>query len=164
MGHADSGGAQSGEGVQIRPWDEAYQGLLADRPGPPEAHEGARFPRPSSGSPPGQEQVLVAFADERMVGFTLARTSSDEDSQAGEAEVAALYVEPDVRGKGIGDALLRALLQRLSRTELTTATVWLPAEAARIRRFYEARDWAADTAERVRPGGGAVELRYRIAL
>jgi GNAT superfamily N-acetyltransferase len=161
MGHADSGGAQGGAGVQIRPWDEAYQGLLADRSS--SAHEG-RFRRSRPVGTPGREQVLVAFADERIVGFTLARPSSDEDSQVGEAEVAALYVERDVRGKGIGGALLHAMLQRLRRAGLTTATVWLPAEAARIRRFYEARHWAADAAERVHAGSGTVEVRYRIAL
>jgi GNAT superfamily N-acetyltransferase len=161
MGYADSGGAMGGAGVQIRPWDEAYRGLFAGQSG--HAHEG-RFRRPRTVSQPGREQVLVAFAGKRIVGFTLARPSSDEDSQAGEAAVAALYVDPDVRGEGIGGALLKALLQRLSRAGFTTATVWLPAESARIRRFYEARQWATDAAERARPGGGAVEVRYRIAL
>jgi GNAT superfamily N-acetyltransferase len=161
MGHADSGGAQGGAGVQIRPWDEAYGGLLADRSS--HVHEG-RFRRSRPVSTPGREQVLVAVAGERIVGFTLARPSSDEDSHAGEAVLAGLYVDPDVRGDGIGSALVEALLERLSRASFTTATVWLPAEAARSRRFYEARQWAADTAERERAGGGGVELRYRIAL
>jgi GNAT superfamily N-acetyltransferase len=78
--------------------------------------------------------------------------------------VASLYVEPEVRGEGIGGELLDALIGRERRAGFTSATVWLPAESTHVRHFYEMHRWAPDQAHRVHPASGAAEVRYRIAL
>jgi ribosomal protein S18 acetylase RimI-like enzyme len=52
---------------------------------------------------PGQH--LVALLDGRSVGLTCGVPTADADV----AELISMYVHPDARGKGVGDALIRAV-------------------------------------------------------
>jgi GNAT superfamily N-acetyltransferase len=150
--------------VHVRAWEAAYRGLLSDEvirsaasrrhswweSYLSEAHEG--------------EHVLVALNVSRVVGFASGRPSPDEDAQPGQAEVGGLYVDPDLWGRGVGGELLQALLRRLRTDGFTSATLWVLDANVAARRFYERRGWALNGAERVDPGRGATELRYRLAL
>jgi GNAT superfamily N-acetyltransferase len=108
--------------------------------------------------------VLVALADERIVGFATTRPSPDEDAEPDTAEVSGLYVEPDVWGQGVGGTLLESVLERLRLGGVKSATLWVLAANDRARRFYEKRNWTLDGAERVHPERRAAELRYMIML
>ena len=89
---------------------------------------------------PGErDQVLVAAEDGRIGGFATARPSPDGDARLDQAEVAGLYVDPDAWGRGIGGALLGALLERLRAGGFTTATLWVLATNFPAWRFYEGR-------------------------
>ncbi|MER6380008.1 GNAT family N-acetyltransferase [Streptomyces sp. NPDC001250] len=71
-------------------------------------------------------EVLVAMAGERLVGgvtFVPSGGPVADIAGPGEAEIRALAVAPDARGRGIGEALVRACLDRARRTEGCTAVV-----------------------------------------
>jgi GNAT superfamily N-acetyltransferase len=150
--------------VHARAWEAAYQGLLSEAV--IRAHSRKRPDRWATylDGPPDGEHVLVAVEGGHIAGFATARPSPDEGADAGQIEVSALYVEPDTWGVGIGDALLRALLERLSLAGSKTATLWVLAGNTRARCFYDRRGWLPDGAERVHPDRGARELRYKITL
>ena len=59
--------------------------------------------------------MLVAVLDERIVGAVTVATRGgpwSERAQTGEAEIRMLVVDPEVRGAGTGDALVRACIDR----------------------------------------------------
>ncbi|MGW3391235.1 N-acetyltransferase family protein [Streptomyces cinereoruber] len=79
------------------------------------------------------------------------------------AESAALYALPEVRGAGVGRALLSATTGALVEAGFRSAALWVFAGNARARRFYEAAGRRADgESVREETGGRALEeLRYR---
>jgi GNAT superfamily N-acetyltransferase len=117
---------------------------------------------------------VVAEVDGRVVGFVLTcpyRTAIEapahwpHDPDAG--EVAALYVDPAVHGRGVGRALMDRALADLRAAGHPVAHLWVLTGNARARRFYEAagfvdespvgvtHDWIAPGATRPTP-----EVRY----
>ncbi|MGA5872780.1 GNAT family N-acetyltransferase [Streptomyces cinereoruber] len=79
------------------------------------------------------------------------------------AESAALYALPEVRGAGVGRALLSATTGALVEAGFRSAALWVFAGNARARRFYEAAGRRADGESVREETGGRVleELRYR---
>jgi ribosomal protein S18 acetylase RimI-like enzyme len=76
-------------------------------------------------------------------------------------EVYALYVSPDWWSTGTGRSLMAAALTALSQAGYQRAVLWVLADNARARRFYERAGFAADGAENVLAGlGGVLEVRY----
>jgi ribosomal protein S18 acetylase RimI-like enzyme len=161
---AGPGDAEAIAQVHVRAWQAAYRGILSEEV--IRAHAQRRRPYWTSylgGSSP-DEHVLVAVAGGPIRGFAVAGPSGDEDANGGEAEVRALYVDPYAWGRGIGSSLLGALLDRLRLDRFRSATLWVLADNSGARRFYEARGWALDGAERIHPDRGVAELRYRSTL
>ncbi|MEV6114688.1 GNAT family N-acetyltransferase [Streptomyces sp. NPDC052109] len=71
-------------------------------------------------------EVLVAVAGDRVVGgvtFVPSGGPVADIARPGEAEIRALAVVPDARGRGAGEALVRTCLERARSTEGCTAVV-----------------------------------------
>ena len=89
------------------------------------------------------DTFLVAFHDDGVVGFADFRSRPTT-----EVELAAIYVLPEMQGRGIGSRLLEA---GISRFPLSTSFVLrVERDNTRARRFYEAHGFkhAGDHAER----------------
>lgn len=62
----------------------------------------------------GRHPLLVAELDGRLVGFAVTSRYSERDCYAGVAEC-SVYVDPGVRGRGVGTALLQVLAEKARR-------------------------------------------------
>ncbi|MFF9775437.1 GNAT family N-acetyltransferase [Streptomyces sp. NPDC013978] len=67
-----------------------------------------------------EAEVLVAVADGQVLGgvtFVPAGGPMADIARAGEAEIRMLAVSPEARGRGVGEALVRACLERARNVE-----------------------------------------------
>ncbi|MFH9727323.1 GNAT family N-acetyltransferase [Streptomyces sp. NPDC017254] len=151
--------------VHVLSWRAAYRDLL---PGPYldalDVAERTAVWR-SRLTAPDRPSVLVATGpDGRVRAFSCFRAWSGEGLDPGTTgELAALYALPEVWGTGVGRALLAESTEALVAAGFRTAALWVFAENARGRRFYEAAGWRPDgTVMREETGGRVLdELRYR---
>lgn len=111
--------------------------------------------------PPGAT-VIVAELGARLGGFAGVGPTRDEDLDAPVGELYSLYVDPDLWGQGHGTALHDAALEELIRGGFDSAALWVLEGNPRARRFYRARGWEPDGAQR--PFMGANRLRFRRVL
>jgi ribosomal protein S18 acetylase RimI-like enzyme len=98
-------------------------------------------------------ELLVAVdADDRLLGtVTIARTGTrySEVSRAGELEFRMLAVDPAARRRGIGEALVRAVLDRARELGLSAVVLCTQEQMTAVHRLYERlgfhrlpdRDW-----------------------
>jgi ribosomal protein S18 acetylase RimI-like enzyme len=143
--------------LHVRSWRAAYRGLLPDelldRLSVDEREGKWRELIASSGA-----AVVVAELDGRLAGFCVTAPSGDE------AELTALYVEPERWRTGIGGRLLRAAIDDLRAGGCRALTLWvLPANASAIA-FYERFGFEHDGGEKIEEGTGARCVRMRAAL
>lgn len=163
--------------VHVRAWQAAYRGMMPDEflDGLDVARRETGWRRLLASEVPGYG-VLVAVVDGRVVGFAWTGPQrADGDGLGDGAEVDpgrtgelwAVNLHPEVWGRGIGSALLRAAHAALSSRGHDEAVLWVVPGNARARRFYERHGWASDGVERaedVASGVSVTELRYRVAL
>jgi GNAT superfamily N-acetyltransferase len=112
------------------------------------------------------EYVLVAESDGLVQGFAVLRRSGDEDADGEIGELDSFYVHPSVWGRGVGNTLLAAAIDRLRSMGFKHATLWTAELNHRPRRIYEAAGWQVDGARRERTlrGSTFAEVRYRILI
>lgn len=117
-------------------------------------------------SPGPQQTALVAEVGEDVVAFAITGPSLDDDAGETTGELDGFYADPDVWGRGTGQALLAEATGELLRAGFRDATLWTASENHRPRRIYERAGWRTDGAERRRSLGGTdfTEVRYRIEL
>lgn len=134
-------------------WREAYEGLLPpeilqNQPVTPTEEDVQRW---YEGLRENQEGVLVAVDDAGVVrGFIDIRWGDSETKEFvgdDEADLKAIYVEPDWWGRGVGTALLERALELLPETvEAVRLEVFEENEDAK--RFYEGQGFErTDTGE-----------------
>lgn len=112
--------------------------------------------------PLGDAFTYVAELDGEIAGYVyVAVPSRDADLGPEAAELVALYVHPEQWEKGIGDALMRAALDRLAELPYSEVVLWTFKGNDRATSFYEHRGWRADGSERMHPRAQAVSVRYR---
>jgi GNAT superfamily N-acetyltransferase len=147
--------------VHVRSWQVGYRGLLPDAylAGLRAEDRASRYTFASSD--PDQPATLVAMVDGAIRGFTTTHPAHDT-GVAGKGELAALYVDPDWWGRGIGQVLLRAARGRLVEQGFTSAILWVLDGNERARRFYAADGWTADDMHRMQEiwGVNVGEARY----
>ena len=79
----------------------------------------------------------------------------------GTGELYALYVTPDWWSAGVGRALMDSVLASLRDAGYTSAVLWVLADNARARRFYDRAGFAPDGVTNILAGlGGVLEFRY----
>ncbi|MFJ3727222.1 GNAT family N-acetyltransferase [Streptomyces sp. NPDC090045] len=154
--------------IRVRGWQAAYAGIV------PRTYLDAMTVEDDAGrrrqwfSQPLRESVdLVAVGDRGPVGWVCFGPCSGELPGARRAgEVYALYVSPDLIGRGIGRGLLGEAHTRMQDQGFATSALWVLRDNQRSRRFYERAGYAADgaTQDDVYDGITLSELRYRRAL
>ena len=99
-------------------------------------------------------RLTVAVDGDEVVGFTYLGPSFYE----GARELYAIHVDPGVVGSGVGRLLMLDALPHLG----DHAVLWVLAENAVARRFYEQGGWSADGTTRDEAMGGEMthQLRY----
>ena len=112
-------------------------------------------------SPHGQ--VLVWDQGGNVAGVVSAGASDDADAPLDHGLLRALYVDPPAQGAGVGSALFDAAVEELRDAGFRGVDLWVLADNAHARAFYERRGFAV-VGEGVDPGTGLAELRYRRRL
>ena len=135
--------------LHVRSWQEAYRGLMPDefldRLDPRDRAEWYRFESSEEGAP--TTVLAIVRGEERFAGFVTFGDSRDEDLPD-HGEIAALYVDPDRYGGGIGRLLMAEARRRLIDLGYTEAFLWVLRGNDRARGFYESEGWSPDGATR----------------
>jgi ribosomal protein S18 acetylase RimI-like enzyme len=153
--------------IRLAAWRAAYRGIVPAAvldALDPDA-ETARWRTSLSTPRPAFTRVAIAGSPARPVGFVVAGPARG-DEVAGFGEVYAIYVDPEVQGRGIGRALIEAGVRGLTARRFAEAILWVFEANAPARGFYEKMGWAADGAVKPFEIGGAapLEVRYRRPL
>jgi GNAT superfamily N-acetyltransferase len=101
-------------------------------------------------------RLTVAVDGDDLAGFTYLGPSEEE----GATELSAIHADPAYVGVGVGRALMLDALPFLG----PRAYLWVLAENARARRFYERGGWTADGVTRTEAIGGEPVLQLRYLL
>ncbi len=149
--------------VRVRGWQQAYAGVV-----PPAQLDSMTVQadierrRGFFRDPVNPADNLVASVEGTVRGWACVAPSRDEDAAAGTGEIWAIYVHPSVWRQGIGRALMRSALQRLSQRELTPVTLWVLEANPHARSFYERCGFVTDGSNKQFPidGGSVTEVRY----
>jgi len=151
--------------VHVRAWQAAYRGLL------PDAYLDGLKPEDRaphydfSHIDPAKPHTIVAVEGEAVLGFATTMPARDPDLEH-HGELAALYVDPELWGRGFGAALIAAARARLVEQGFRHAYLWLLEGNARAGRFYHLDGWVPDGNHKTDSIWGVTvsELRYRREL
>jgi GNAT superfamily N-acetyltransferase len=144
-------------------WRTAYRDIvaqerLADLPlarWRHEVHVGLRRPVEDAFS-------YVAEIDGEFAGYCfVAAPSREPELGRNVAELVAIYVEPERWQQGVGAALMRAAIERLSQLPYEEVFLWTFKGNAPAIAFYERHGWSRDGSEKVHPRSAAVAIRFR---
>jgi|HubBroStandDraft_2_1064218.scaffolds.fasta_scaffold18094_3 GNAT superfamily N-acetyltransferase len=151
--------------VHVRSWQAAYRTLLSDeyldQLRPEDRAEKYDF----ASLDPLKPQTIVALEEGLIRGFATTAPSRDPDL-ADHGELCALYVEPELWGRGIGVALVSAARARLFELGFRNALLWVLVGNVRAERFYQSDMWAPDGRRRSDSVWGVTvdEVRYQREL
>jgi GNAT superfamily N-acetyltransferase len=146
-------------------WDQSARAGFTDLL--PAGHE---FPEPDPERwyaliEDGTVSMLMAEENGELLGFSACGESRDEDAAPGVGEVRSFFVAAGLWGRGVGRALMSAVLDSLRERGCTEATLWSFAANERANRFYESHGFTRDGAERTEASwADLLELRYRRSL
>lgn len=147
--------------VHVRSWQSGYRGLMPaeylESLSPEERAAKYEF----ESTDPSKPHTIVASEGQGVLGFVTAMPSITAD-RIGFGEICALYVDPDMWGKGIGVGLIRSGRRYLSELGFNAAELWVLEGNVRATRFYERDRWAPDGAFRTITAWGVTvnESRY----
>jgi GNAT superfamily N-acetyltransferase len=152
--------------VHVRAWQVAYRDLLpADYLASLKPED--RAPRYTfGGTDPRQPMTTVALDDAGTVrGFVTTCAARDQDVP-GYGEVAAIHVDPEFWGRGVGQALLVAARAYLLDSGFRRALLWVLVGNVRAERFYVQDGWTPDGTRRMDTVWGVQvnDQRYRRVL
>ncbi|MFI1480432.1 GNAT family N-acetyltransferase [Streptomyces sp. NPDC020747] len=134
--------------IRVHGWQTAYKGMMpqAYLDGLDAAEEArrlrARFERAGEGV-----VNLVAECDGDVVGWACHGPYREGEVRTADAELYAIYVDPDRIACGVGRALLRESTARCTTAGHGRMLLWVLRENANARRFYEKAGFAPDGAE-----------------
>ena len=162
MRSATTDDSEAIEDVRIATWRVAYHGIM------PDSYLNALEVRPAmvrgraEGLATGATAGVVALRDGRLRGFSLYGTSRDEGIYG--MEVYAIYVLPGEFSTGMGGALMAESVARVRESGHAEVGLWVLAENARARRFYERFGFTLSGRTKVLPDPPLEEIHYRMAL
>lgn len=114
-----------------------------------------------------EPELLVARAEDRVIGWVSFGPSRDKGANADVGEVWAIYLDPPHVGAGAGRALWLNARERLVSRGFRSAMLWVLAGNERAIRFYGSAGFVLDAgcAKRFALGGRELEeLRYSTLL
>jgi GNAT superfamily N-acetyltransferase len=133
----------------VRSWQVAYRGLLPDAYLDQMRPED-RASRYSFGeAAPGEPYTIVLVRGGRVCGFATTGPCGDTDVPPS-GELLALYVEPELWGRGAGRRLIQAARRRLAAHGFVTACLWVLRDNERAEHFYRMDGWRPDGSRRSR--------------
>jgi GNAT superfamily N-acetyltransferase len=91
---------------------------------------------------PGGRRIVVATANESIVGFAGVGPARDEAGERGELYM--INLAPTAWGRGIGSALLEQCVIDLAAFGHREAILWVLRQNARARRFYQREGWTQE--------------------
>jgi ribosomal protein S18 acetylase RimI-like enzyme len=153
--------------VHVGTWREAYRELLpAEYLDALSVESRERYWADELHVLPADRRPWLADTDVGIVGFACSGPSRDEGAAFSTGEVYAHYVMPECWDKGVGRNLLHHAERDLLQHGYDEATLWVLADNARARGFYDVAGWHADGAVKLdRIGEREVaEVRYRRTL
>jgi GNAT superfamily N-acetyltransferase len=113
----------------------------------------------------GSVSILMAEEEGELLGFGACGESRDEDAHPSVGEVRSLFVAAGHWGRGVGRALMAAVLDSLRERGYTEATLWSFAANERANRFYETHGFTRDGAQKTEEvWADRLEVRYRRSL
>lgn len=149
--------------VHVRSWQAAYRGLLSDAylDGLRPEDRAARYRLGQTD--PRQPSTIVIILDDLIRGFA---TFGPDPDLADHGSLFALYLEPEVWGRGLGRLLIAEARARLRSLEFKRASLWVLVGNERAQRFYRMDGWTPDGTRREQQVWGVTvdEVRYRTAL
>jgi GNAT superfamily N-acetyltransferase len=151
--------------VHVRSWQVGYRNLLPDdyldQLRPEDRAERYTF----GSNDPTKPTTIVAENAGVILGFATVAPARDTDVP-GHGELAALYVDPDFWGRGLGVALVSAARRRLVDLGFCDAILWVLRGNTRAERFYTTDRWVPDGLRRKDTVWNVVvdEARYRRSL
>ena len=166
---ARGGDPASISAVQARAWRMAYGNLL---PAPtlaaltPQALLPA-WRRAVAEPPSARHAVLVAVADDIVVGFAAVGPSDDPDATASDGQLAVLAVDPVHQRAGHGSRLLSAVVEHLRTHGFSALTAWIPEGDLARTAFLRSAGMLPDGARRGYEGADQVtvaEVRFSADL
>ncbi|TRO61026.1 GNAT family N-acetyltransferase [Streptomyces sp. IB201691-2A2] len=153
--------------IRVRGWQTAYKGMM------PQAYLDGLDPAQDLGRlrarfEQAREGVvnLVAEWDGDIVGWACHGPYREGEVRTTDAELYAIYVDPDRLARGVGRALLRESTARCTAAGHGRMLLWVLQENASARRFYEQAGFAPDGVEEPFEVDGVEvpELRYARVL
>jgi ribosomal protein S18 acetylase RimI-like enzyme len=128
--------------------------------GPERAVPTATAPPNPSGAQPATPASLTPSAS-NAAGAQPDRNLTTEGLAGVVGELYAIYVTPAWWSAGAGRALMESALSALEADGYRRAVLWVLADNARARRFYERAGFTPDGATNILAGlGGVLEVRY----
>jgi len=166
---ARAGDPSSISAIQARAWRLAYGNLM------PAATLEALTPeallpvwrRAVSEPPSARHAVLVAVADDIVVGFAAVGPSEDKDAVPSEGQLAVLAVDPSHQRSGHGSRLLSAVVAHLREHHLSALTAWVPEDDLARTAFLRSAGMLPDGARRSFTGADGIrvaEIRFSADL
>jgi GNAT superfamily N-acetyltransferase len=152
--------------VHVRAWQVAYRNLLPDEylNGLKPEDRAKRYT--FGGTDPRQPMTTVALdASGTIRGFATTCAARDEDVP-GYGELAAIHVDPDWWGRGVGAALLASSRAHLLDSGFKRALLWVLIGNVRAEQFYVKDGWTPDGTQRTDEVWGiqVADQRYRRVL
>ena len=159
--------------VRRESWIAAYTGIV-ERGAIDRATAEPPPGRPAPNPPPhvrtlvavgGDDPGVIGFAsfgpERAVVSASYPAVPQPGGSTALPGELYALYVTPAWWSTGTGRALMGSALTALNAAGYPRVVLWVLADNARARRFYERAGFAHDGVTNILTGlGGVLELRY----
>ena len=152
--------------VHVYTWQSAYLGLIPDS-----------FLRDLSvgqkttnwirnlETPLSKTHTFVAEINGEIVGFIGVGAGRETDISS-QGEVFAIYVHPDIQGRGIGTALMQSGLQDLIVQGFASATLWVLGRNLNTRNWYISHGWKTSGRSKIEQRGDVAlkEIEYQIEL
>jgi ribosomal protein S18 acetylase RimI-like enzyme len=127
--------------IQVKTWQSSYRGIV-----PESVLENLDIDQRTEGwrkvlsNPDSKSGSLVAEFGGEIQGF-ISVGSGREESEETCGEIYAIYVAPQMQGRGIGTQLLREGLSLLKEINFSEARLWVLSNNLKTRFWYEQIGW-----------------------
>lgn len=147
--------------IHVRTWQHAYRGIVpqAFLDGMDVARRALAWARQLS-DPANPEFVVVAEDGGALIGFASGGPPRNPELPFA-GELYAIYLLPERQGSGVGRALFRAVVDHHLANGVTSMYLWVLADNAPARRFYERMGGVAGDENTFELGGAPLrEIAY----